>query len=117
MIESATRYCSTCSEYKPLTAFGRRPECRECWATYMRIYRRGRRSKRIRDFVTTLSEHRNSGRLQSLVLEMIRHFGGVDKLAAAWFAEFDAARQSAPGSAATLRHLKAITALVKCAQE
>jgi hypothetical protein len=62
----------------------------------MQQYRRRRRAEILGQFVGQLKRKRNRCE-KGLVSEMTRRFGGLEGLARAWKAQFDAAAVAKPG--------------------
>jgi hypothetical protein len=64
----------------------------------MRRYRAAKRSKTIGRFAADLRRERDARKMEALCGRMFAKFGGVDKFAAAWKANLDAAPRGSRGA-------------------
>ena len=122
--ESPTRICTGCYRELPVSRFRfmrkeigqRHPKCNECANRYERERRRRRRNKTFHDF-TKLAIDQSSSQARATVVErMIRSFGGVDSLVAAWRDAIAAAKEDGR-NCAVLRSFRIVMQLMLDAAE
>ena len=116
--ESLFKTCYGCLRALPLDQFPRRRRgstvregrCRRCRARYMRGYRKARRSRTVRRFVSELSRAGSLQRVIGLCTTMFNKFGGVEGVARAWNESIDAA---VPGSRTALSTFMAMARMAE----
>ena len=117
-----TKTCRTCWQDKPISEFRRRrrgsderhPQCRACYAAYMRQYRRSRRNKEVTSFCQQVASPRSStAQVLALCTRMMRHAGGPEGLAELWKEHMDAARARRPGGQVALQCFRTIFRLLE----
>ena len=81
-------------------------------ASLLRLRRR-RRAGILGEFVVQLRQQRAPRRAMALASEMTLRFGGVEGLARAWKAEYDAAAAATPGGKFVIDSLRAIVRLIE----
>ena len=97
--DNQTRTCPDCLQLVPIRAFcSHRGICYRCYAAYMRRYRAAKQSRTIRQFTAQVKRERDARKVQALCGQMFAKFGGVDKFAAAWKANLDAAPRGSRGA-------------------
>jgi hypothetical protein len=90
--QAKTKTCNVCGQENPITDFRRRRrgsekrhnQCRQCFAAYMRDFRRRRRFKTIGRFATQLKNESDLGRVVVLCNGMFQKFDGVAGFCRAW---------------------------------
>ena len=114
--------CHYCWEDKPVSEFRRKrrgsdkrhPQCRACYAKYMREYRQARRNKEVAVFFRQVGNPRCSSQaVVALCESMVRKVGGPEALATAWKQELDAARARQPGGQGALRCFREVFRLME----
>jgi hypothetical protein len=83
----------------------------------MRARRKSAREKALRQFATAAAGEEDERQLARLVASVVRRFGGIEALAAAWVAQIRRAQESAPGSARLLRSFVAFGKLLTAAEQ
>ena len=122
--ESPTRICTGCYRELPVSRFRfmrkeigqRHPKCNECANRDERERRRRRRNKTVHDFTKLLIDQSSSQARATVVERMIRIFGGVDSLVAAWRDAIAAAKEDGR-NCAVLRSFRIVMQLMLDAAE
>jgi len=116
--ESLLKICYSCRRALPLDQFpcrrrgstAREGRCRNCRARYMRGYRKARRTRTVRHFVSEVRRAESLQRVIGLCATMFNKFGGVEGFVRAWRENIDAA---VPGSPACLRTFLALARMAQ----
>ena len=117
----STKLCTTCWETKPVTDFRRakrgsdklRRNCRTCYNSYMRQFRREKRHKTVTSLVRQMVRPSTRTReVKAIVTIMIQHLGGLERFTQTWKEALDAAVRTGDHRF-SLQHFFAVCRLVQ----